>query len=253
MKNGLVSIIMPVYNVENYIKDSIESVKKQTYKNWELIIVDDASTDNSLTLIYSLTESIKEKVKIEHFESNKGTATARNTALKLAEGEYVAYLDADDIWMEEKLKKQINFMKENDYEFTMTSFSYLRKDGTTKPVKQFPKSLTYKQAMKNTIIQTCTVMGNLKKIDKKLFEMPNIKRGQDAATWWNILKSGYKIYGLDEKLSYYRVGNASLSSNKFKAIKRTWNLYRKVEKFNLLKSSYYFCFYAFNASKKRIM
>lgn len=253
MKNGLVSIIMPVYNVEKYIKDSIESVKNQTYTNWELIIVDDFSTDNSLELIYSVTDEIKEKVKIVHFESNKGTAIARNTALELVEGEYIAYLDSDDMWMEEKLEKQINFMKENNYAFTMTSFSYLRKDGSIKPVKQVPKSLVYKQAMKNTIIQTCTVMGDLKKINKNLFKMPNIRRGQDSATWWGILKSGYKIYGLNESLSYYRVGNTSLSSNKFKAIKRTWNLYRKIEKFNLLKSSYYFSFYAFNALKKRFV
>lgn len=253
MKEGLVSIIMPVYNAEKYLKDSIESVKKQTYTNWELIMVDDKSSDNSLELIYDLTTDIKEKVKIVHFEQNKGTATARNKALELSSGEYIAYLDSDDIWMEEKLEKQINFMKENNYAFTMTSFNYLRKDGSQKEIKKFPKSLTYKQAMRNTIIQTCTVMGDLKKIDKKLFEMPNIKRGQDAATWWKILKNGYKIYGLDENLAYYRVGNNSLSSNKLKAVKRTWNLYRNVEKFNLLKSSYYFCFYAINAIKKRIV
>lgn len=253
MEDELVSIIMPVYNAEAFLKDTIESIKKQTYTNWELIMVDDKSSDNSLILMNDLTADIKPKVKIVHFDQNKGTAIARNTALELANGEYIAYLDSDDIWMEEKLEKQIKFMKENNYAFTMTSFNYLRKDGSIKPIRKLPKYLTYKQAMRNTIIQTCTVMGNLKKIDKKLFEMPNIKRGQDAATWWKILKNGYKIYGLDEKLAYYRVGNTSLSSNKLKAVKRTWNLYRNVEKFNLLKSSYYFSFYALNALKKRII
>lgn len=253
MKKGLVSIIMPVYNAEKYLKDSIESVKKQTYTNWELIMVDDKSSDNSLKLMYNLTVDIKEKIKIVKFEQNKGPSIARNKALELTEGEYIAYLDADDIWREEKLEKQINFMKENNYAFTMTSFNYLRKDGSKKPIKKIPKSLTYKQAMKNTIIQTCTVMGDLKKIDKKLFKMPNLNKGEDSVTWWNVLENGYTIYGIDERLSDYRVGNSSLSSNKLNAIKSAWFVYRNVEKFNLLKSSYYFSFYAINALKKRII
>ena len=253
MIDGLVSIIMPVYNSEAFLKDSIESIKKQTYPNWEIIMVDDNSNDNSFDVMNNLTTDIKSKTKLIHFEQNRGTAIARNTALDLSEGEYIAYLDSDDIWMEDKLEKQIKFMKENNYAFTMTSFCYLHKDGSEKTIRNLPKSLTYTQAMRNTIIQTCTVMGDLKKIERKLFEMPDIKRGQDAATWWNILKNGNKIYGLNEPLSYYRVGNQSLSSNKLKAIKRTWNLYRNVEKFNFIKSSFYFSFYAINAVKKRIL
>lgn len=251
-KEDLVSIIVPVCNCEKYVKETIESVEKQTYKKWELIIIDDNSKDNSLKIIREKAKENKEKIKYIHLTQNKGVAIARNTGLEIAQGNYIAFLDGDDVWKENKLEEQIKFIKQNDYGFTFTSFIYLKENGN-KDVKKIPKKITYKDALKNTIILTSTVIIDIKKIDKKLLIMPDIRKGQDTATWWQILKQGYIAYGLDKRLTLYRVRNNSLSFNKAKALKRTWNLYRNVEKFSVLKSSFYFLHYMWNATLRRLL
>lgn len=251
-KEELVSIIVPVYNCEEYVKETIESIENQTYKNWELIIIDDNSTDNSLKIIKEKVKENKEKIKYIHLTENKGVAIARNTGLEIAQGNYIAFLDGDDVWKENKLEEQMQFIKQNDYGFTFTSYTYLKENGN-KDVKKIPKKITYKEALKNTTILTSTVIIDTNKIDKKLLVMPNIRKGQDTATWWQILKNGNTAYGLDKRLTLYRVRNNSLSFNKVKALKRTWNLYRNVEKFSVLKSSYYFLHYMWNAALRRIL
>ena len=247
----LVSIIMPVYNCEKYLEESITSVKKKTYKNWELIIVDDDSTDKSWNEIEKNTKGYEDKTKIIHLEKNKGAANARNIGLTHSTGKYIAFLDADDIWQDNKLEVQIKFMKENNYDFTYTAYTYL-KGKNTKQVKKIPSKLTYNQALKNTIILTSTVLINTEKINIKLLVMPDIKRGQDTATWWGILKQGNTAYGLDKRLTVYRRRKDSLSFKKKIALKRTWNLYRNVEKFSIIQALYYYTFYAWNAIKRRI-
>lgn len=242
-----ISIIMPTYNSENYIEESINSILKQTYKNWELIVIDDASTDKTVSIVNKFQN--KNIILIQN-KKNSGAAISRNKGINLATGNFIAFLDSDDIWNKDKLLKQINFMKKNKFAFTFTSFSYL-KDLKTREVK-IPKKITYKEALKNTIILTSTVMINIDSIPKDLIYMPNVRKGQDTATWWNILKNNHIAYGLDINLTTYRVHNESLSFNKIKALKRTWNLYRKIQKFNILKSSYYFIYYIINAVKKRI-
>lgn len=249
-KEELVSVVIPVYNSEKYIKETINSIKKQTYLNWELIIVDDHSTDNSLNEINKVTKDIKNKVTVHHLDKNLGEAGARNTAIKLAKGRYLAFLDSDDIWNEDKLKKQIDFMKTNNYYFTYTYFNYL-KENKLKKVLKIPDKLSYKKALKNTCILLSTVIIDTKKINKKYISMPNIKQGADTATWWSILKKGYMAYCLNEYLTNYRVRKESISYNKIKASKGTWKLYRETEKMSFFKTLYYFSFYAFNAVKKR--
>lgn len=253
VENDLISIIIPVYNCEKYIKDTIQSVCQQTYKNWEMIIVNDCSKDKSLEIARENVADITEKVKVIGLKQNSGVAIARNEALKVARGEFIAYLDGDDLWKKDKLKKQVKFMKSNNYNFTYTKYEYLKEDGKTKEIKIFPKSLTYKQSLKNTVILTSTVMINRQLLDEKLLIMPNIRRGQDTATWWQILKEGNTAWGLDEVFTAYRRQAQSLSFNKVKAIKRTWNLYRNVEKFGIIKSAYYFLHYAVNAKLRRIV
>ena len=248
----LVSIIMPVYNCGKYLTESITSVKKQTYTNWELIIIDDNSTDNSWEQIKKNVIGYEQKIKCIHLQQNQGAANARNTGLANATGNYIAFFDADDIWQEDKLQQQIIFMKKNNYAFTYTSYTYL-KNGNKKMVKKIPPKLTYKQALKNTVILTSTVIIDISKIDKKLLKMPNIRRGQDMATWWQILKKGNIAYGLDKRLTLYRRRKDSLSFKKEVALKRSWNLYRNVEKFSRLKSLYYYIFYMYNATKRRIV
>ena len=248
----LISIIMPVYNCSKYLEETITSVKKQTYTNWELIIIDDASTDNSWEEIKKNIVGYEKKIKTIHLPENKGAANARNTGLAHATGNYIAFFDADDIWIENKLEEQIKFMQENNYGFTYTSYTYL-KNNSKKGVKQIPPQLHYKDALKNTVILTSTVMIDIRKINKKLVQMPDIKRGQDMATWWQILKQGNTAYGLDKRLTIYRRRKDSLSFKKNIALKRTWNLYRNVEKFSLLKSLYYYTCYMYNATKRRIV
>ena len=248
-----ISIIMPVYNCQDYLKETIASVKNQTFKNWELIIVDDCSTDKSIEIIKEETKDIMEKTKIIRMSENQGAAVARNIALENAGGRYIAYLDSDDIWKKEKLEKQLEFLTKNEYGFTYTSYTYLRKNNVTKDIRIIPLKLDYKKALKNTAILTSTVMIDTNKIDKELLEMPNIKRGEDMATWWKILKENSVAYCLNERLTFYRRRINSISINKLIAIKGTWNLYRKTEGFSLIKSIYYFSFYAINATKKRII
>ncbi len=246
-----IDIIMPVYNCEKYVQEAIESVKKQTYQNWRLIIIEDASNDNTLGKIQEIIKDIKEKVFLIKNTKNKGVAVSRNLGIEKSTNKYIAFLDSDDIWEAEKLEKQIKFMNENKYAFTYTLYKYL-KNGKEKTVKIFPKSLSYKQALKNTFILTSTVMINTEKIDRKLIEMPKLE-SEDTATWWKILKDGNIAYGLKENLLTYRITPNGLSSNKIKNLKRTWNLYRRQENLNIIHSIYYFINYMLNAITKRMV
>ena len=252
MKEILVSIVVPVYNSEEFIKDTIKTVKEQTYQNWELLLVNDCSTDNSVEIIKKYEKEDK-RIKLILLEKNLGAAIARNTGIQHAKGKYIAFLDSDDLWEPQKLEKQIKFMEENEYDFTYTDYEFADEEGNKLNKKvNVPSKITYKQALKNTTIFTSTVIFNVEKLGKELISMPNVRRGQDTATWWKVLKTGVIAYGLNESLSLYRRSNNTLSSNKIKALKRTWNLYRNVEQLSLLKSFYYFCWYCFNAVKRRI-
>lgn len=250
MDEKLVSIVVPVYNCEKFIKQTVKTIQSQTYTNWEAIFVDDCSSDKSTEI---LSEFLSDKIKLIKLEKNSGAATARNTGIENAKGEYVAFLDGDDLWHKEKLEKQIKFMEKNGYAFTCTNYEFTDEEGKgLGKVAKVPKSLTYKQALKNTVIFTSSVIFNVKILGKELIKMPNFKRGQDTATWWKVLRAGNTVYGLDEVLAYYRRSANTLSSNKFKALKRTWILYREAEKFSLIKSCYYFICYVINAIKRRM-
>lgn len=248
----LVSIVVPVFNSEKFIKKTIQTVESQTYHNWELILVNDCSTDNSEQIIREY-EKKDERIKLINLETNSGAAIARNTGMKNAKGKYIAFLDADDLWKKEKLEKQIKFMQENNYDFTFTGYEFADENGNNLgKIVNIPKKINYKQALKNTTIFTSTVIFNVNNLGKELISMPNVRRGQDTATWWKVLKTGVIAYGLNESLSLYRRSNNTLSSNKIKALKRTWNLYRNVENLPFLTSLYNFCWYCFNAVKRRI-
>lgn len=251
MSEELVSIVVPVYNSEKFIKETINTVKEQTYTNWELLLVNDCSTDNSKNIIQEYKED--ERIKLIDLKENSGAAVARNEGIKQAEGKYVAFLDADDFWLPNKLEKQIKFMQDNQFSFTYTGYEFTDEDGNkTGKIVNVPENITYKQALKNTTIFTSTVIFDVEKLGKELISMPNVRRGQDTATWWKVLKTGVIAHGLNENLSLYRRSNNTLSSNKMKALKRTWNLYRNVEHFSVFKSFYYFCWYVFNAIKRRV-
>lgn len=242
----MVSVIIPVYNSSKYLKECIDSVLNQTYKNIEVIIIDDNSTDNSVDIINSYKDK---RIKLIKFKENSGVSACRNKGIELAKGDYITFIDSDDYWNLNKLKKQVRFIEKNDYTFIYSNYAFL-KNGK-KHITNVPKSITYKEALKNTTIFTSTVMFNMKHLKKENIYMPLIKRGQDTATWWKVLKLGVIAYGMSDVLSIYRVGNSSLSSNKFKALKRTWDLY-KLENIPFFRKIYYFNCYIINAIKRRL-
>lgn len=248
----LVSIITPVYKCEEYIERTMNSVLAQTYSQWEMLLVDDCSPDKSAEIIRSYTER-DSRFKYIKLEKNSGAAVARNVGLEHAQGRYIAYLDADDIWLPEKLERQIRFMEENKVQFSCCDYEKIEADDTPlNKIVHMPKSITYDQLLSNTIIQTVGVIVDLNKVDRKLLVMPNVRRGQDSATWLQMLRNGVKFTGQNEVLAQYRRVPQSLSANKFSAMKRTWYLYRSVEHLSLAKSCICLVGWAYHASIKRI-
>ena len=251
----MVSIIVPVYRAQAFIAETIAMVRKQTYHNWELILVDDASPDDSAKMIQNMIDeksTEEERIRLIRKEKNEGAAKARNTGIALAQGRYIAFLDADDIWFPDKLEKELAFMKKKQAGFAFTAYEFGDENakGTGKTVT-VPEQLTYRKALSRTIIFTTTVIFDTKVIPKELIRMPEVE-SEDTATWWKILRAGYTAYGLNEVLAIYRRPEKSLSSNKFIAMKRIWNLYRKEEKLALPDSIFCFCLWAIRATLRRI-
>jgi len=248
--NALVSIIVPVYNAQKYIGKTIESVLKQTYTEWELLLVDDCSTDKSINVIEGYLKD--ERIRLLRQTENNRAALTRNFGINEAKGRYIAFVDADDIWQEDKLSRQLDFMQENNCAFSFTSYEF--GDEAAIPsgkIVHAPTRLSYKKALSRTVIFTSTVMFDLEKIDKDMIMMVNVP-SEDTATWWKILRNGYTAFGLDEVLTIYRRPPKTLSSNKKVAIKRIWNLYRNVEKLNIFSSFFNFVFWAFRATFRRL-
>ena len=249
---GLISIIVPVYNAGAYIRETISMVAAQTYGNWELLLVDDGSEDDSREKIRESMESGDARIRLIEKQQNEGAARARNTGIEASKGRYVAFLDADDLWMPDKLEKELAFMKEKQAAFVFTAYEFGDEDAKrTGKVVNVPPSLTYFKALSRTVIFTTTVMLDTERTGRELIRMPEVK-SEDTATWWKILKNGFTAYGLNEVLAVYRRPARSLSSNKLEAIRRIWNLYRKQEKLSLWYSVYNLFFWALRATLRRI-
>ncbi len=247
---GMVSIVTPVYNVAGYIEDTIRSVLSQTYAGWEWILVDDHSGDESTSIIEKYLSD--ERIRLIKLDKNSGAANARNEGIRQARGRYLAFLDADDIWLPKKLEKQLEFIKEKEAAFTYTSYEFgdVNADPTGRIVKVLPE-LNYRKALSRTIVFTTTVLFDLDLIPKDKVMMKSIP-SEDTATWWRIMREGYTAYGLLEVLAIYRRPESSLSSNKVNAIKRIWNLYRKEENLGIVSSVFYFIFWALRATIRRL-
>ena len=249
----MISIVTPVYNAASFIRQTMEMVKAQTYTDWELILVDDGSKDNSLEVIEAyLKEMPDERIRLIKKGKNEGAALTRNRGIQEAKGRYIAFLDADDVWLRHKLQRQMEFMKEKDAGFDFSAYEFGDEEAIgTGRIVHVPESLTYKKALSRTVIFTTTVLLDTQKISKDLIYMPNVP-SEDSATWWQILRKGYVARGLDEVLAIYRRPAKSLSSNKLKAIQRIWYLYRKVEKLSLPASCIAFVGWAYRATVRRI-
>lgn len=247
----LVSIVVPVYNAGAYIEETIGMVCAQTYRQWELLLVDDCSVDDSRERIEVFCRR-DERIRLIAKERNQGAALARNTGVRNSKGRYIAFLDADDVWLPGKLEKELRFMEERQAAFVFTGYEFGDENGKgTGRVVTVPETLSYKEALSRTVIFTTTVMFDTERIDKALLEMPDIK-SEDTATWWRILRKGYTAYGLNEVLAIYRRPGKSLSSNKLAAMKRIWNLYRREESLSLPYSIYNFILWALRATLRRI-
>jgi len=245
----LISIVVPVYNVENLIDETINSVLSQTEENFELILVDDCSTDSSVEHILKYDDP---RVRLIRQPRNMGAYAARNRGVDEAQGRYLCYLDSDDLWEKEKLARELAFLKEHNAGFVFTGYEFADCNGVGNgTIVHVPETIVFKQALYNTTIFTSTVMFDREKIDDSLIHMPHIA-SEDTATWWNILKAGNTAYGLNENLVRYRRGSKSLSSNKFKAIKRIWRLYREIAGLSVFSASYYFVAWAMLAVLRRI-
>lgn len=251
--SDLISIIVPVYNAENFIVETMDSVLAQTYRNWELLLIEDCSSDSTVILIQQYMESTGDpRIRLIRQSSNMGAARARNRGLREANGRYISYLDADDLWEPAKLEKELAFMKEKDAAFAFTGYEFADETGKGMgKVVHVPERLTYKQALSNTTIFTTTVMFDLEKLPREQLEMP-VMKSEDTALWFRVLRGGVTAYGLDENLVKYRRAGKSLSSNKLEAIRRIWNLYRRAEEMNVISSVWHFCFWALRAVKRRI-
>ena len=234
MSNELVSVIMPSYNTSQYIAQSIQSVIDQTYKNWELIIVDDCSTDNTDEIIMSFDD---DRIRYFKNESNSGAAISRNRALQEAKGKWVAFLDSDDLWLPQKLEKQIDFMEKNEYKFTYTAYKEMTEKGIPNGVFVTGPKRINKRKMFNycwlgclTVMYDANCVGNI--------QIADLKKNNDYAMWLKCIKKTECVF-LNEDLSYYRLRNGSIShGSKWKLIKHHYLLYRIGENKGIISSAF---------------
>ena len=234
---SLVSIITPVYNGSATIKKTIESVINQTYKNFEMIIVNDASDDDTDKIIKNY-EKKDNRIKLVTLSKKSGASVARNKAISKAKGKYIAFLDGDDLWKKDKLEKQIKFMEENNIYFSYTDYSYIDKDDNDMGIyRKCPKKMSYFRMLLGDSVGCLTVIYNREKVGK--IEIPKLQKRNDYALWCVILKKVKIGYKYNEILSLYRKNNNSLSSGrKYKLLKYHYQLHRKVNKFNPITAAF---------------
>lgn len=244
----VVSVIMPAYNSRHTIAASIQSVKDQVFTQWELLIIDDCSIEQISDIVLAFQDK---RIHYIRLAQNKGVANARNIGIAKAQGRYIAFLDSDDMWHPEKLSMQLVFMQKNHYAFTYTWYRQFTGDISqlgnlvkTKPV------VDYKELLKGNDIGCLTVMIDREQIQD--IHMPSL-RHEDYITWLNILKQGWKAYSLPKELAYYRKGDGSLTSNKWKSLVWTWRVYRESQDLSLLAASWYMACYIVGGIKKHYL
>lgn len=223
-KKDLVSIIMPAYNCEKYVVEAINSILAQTYQNWELLVLDDGSKDNTLQIINELGGK-DPRIKSLPNGENMGVSETRNRGIGLAVGDWIAFLDSDDMWEPTKLEKQMKAAKEYSVEFVFTGATYINEAGEPfKGTFEVPEKVTYKKLRNQNVISCSSVL-----VRKKYFENIKMEKDdmhEDYAVWLRILRLGVVAHGLNEPLLIYRISRDSKSGNKLKTVKMTYKVFR---------------------------
>ncbi len=235
--SALVSIITPTFNSEKYLSETIISIQNQSYTNWELLLVDDCSSDNSLKIAHQFAHQ-DSRISVFAFQENKGPAKARNFAIEKAKGNYLAFLDSDDIWFPNFISNNIQTIEKHNVTFVCSS--YKRANAQLEIFYSdfiVPQKVTYKDILKTNSIGCLTAFIAIDKVGKKF--MPLLNKRQDMGLWLSYLKEIPFVYGIQEPQAIYRIRNESISSNKFTLIKYQWEIYRKIEKLTLINSIYY--------------
>ena len=245
----LVSIITPTYQSEKYIRDTIDAIIKQTYTNWELLITDDNSNDNTVNIINQYI-AIDKRIKLFKLKINSGAAFARNNSIKNSNGRIIAFCDSDDLWIPDKLEKQLLFLIQNNFTIIYSAFQKIDNANNLGSIINVPEMITYNDLLKTCNIGCLTVMYDSKIIGLNYF--PNIRIRQDYALWLTILKNNHVAHGLNEVLAYYRTRNDSISSNKFKSAIYHFRVLRNIANLSFSKATYFFLFYIFYGFRKYI-
>jgi len=230
----LISVVMPAYNAEQTIQESINSVINQTYTNWEILIIDDKSIDNTSQIIKQAAVK-SSRIRIFAHLQNKGVAASRNKGIKEAKGSYIAFLDSDDLWHPNKLIKQLAFMKKNNAAISYTATAYMKDDTRSRFILRAEKQLNRKNLLKNNIMSCSSVMVKNEIIRNNLFPEQESLIHEDFTSWLNILKDHGCAYGLDEPLLTYRISGSSKSASRVTSAIMIFNAYHRAG-YNMLKS-----------------
>lgn len=250
-ENERVSVIIPVYKVERFIEQTILSVVNQNYPDIEVVLVDDCTPDGTATIIKRLQGKYT-NIVYHKLEKNSGAAVARNKALNMATGRYVAFLDGDDMWAESKLEKQMAFIKKHRAAISCTAMDTVDEAGNAiGSVRNVREKISYRFLLRNTMIATSTTIVDRNKTGN--FQMPLRRGGQDYATWLMLMRDGTLCWGLDEVLSHYRVVSGSLSSNKWKSIRQVWEIQTVNERLNKVSAAINVCFFVINGFVKHFI
>ena len=242
-----VSVITPSHNAKDFLAKTIESVIAQTYTNWELLVIDDASTDGSLALAKTY-EADDDRIRVISFPFNVGPANARNEGIKQSRGRFIAFLDGDDLWEPHKLDTQINVMLRENWAFSFGGYTHIGEDGNELAQRSVPERVTYEELLKTCVIGCLTAVYDTQQLGK--IYMPQICKRQDYGLWLEILKRIKYGYGVKQNLGFYRIRVNSISRNKLSAIYYVWQLFRNHEKMSFVRSLVYTIWYSVAGFKK---
>ncbi|NJP39566.1 glycosyltransferase family 2 protein [Oscillospiraceae bacterium HV4-5-C5C] len=240
---AIVSVITPTYNCAGFIGQTIESVQAQDYPYWEMIIVDDCSTDQTKDIVARYCQA-DPRIRYYCLDHNSGAARARTEAMELAQGDYMAFLDSDDLWTPDKLSRQLAFMQKTGAAFSCTAYEQIEEDGRKngKIIRALPRC-NYNRLLLDCPVGNSTVMYDVKAMGK--FEVPDIRKRNDDALWLQMLKKEPYIYGMTDVLMLYRLRSGSISSNKWKLVRYHWQLYREIEHLSVPRSLFHIGYWGF--------